>query len=68
MSYSVWVNGISSWFASALSKLGLRQVPDFVDGNLLGYSYIAETLTRDQIRSSSESSFLREAFEHTTNL
>lgn len=68
MSYPAWVNGISSWFASALSKLGLHQVPGFVDGNLLGYSYIAQTSTTDQVRSSSESSFLREALEKTTNL
>ena len=68
VSYPAWVNGISSWFASALSKLGLGEVPSFVDGNLLGYSYIAQTSTTDQVRSSSESSFLQEALAKTTNL
>ncbi|KAL8831344.1 MAG: hypothetical protein Q9170_005337 [Blastenia crenularia] len=68
VSYPVWVNGISSWFASALRKLGLPQVPGFVDGNLHGFAYIAQTSTTDQVRSSSESSFLREALEKTTNL
>ena len=68
VSYPAWVNGISSWFASALSELGLGEVPGFVDGNLLGYSYIAQTSTADQVRSSSESSFLHEAFAKTTNL
>ena len=43
-------------------------MPGFVNGNLLGYSYIAQTSTTDQVRSSSESSFLREALEKTTNL
>ena len=68
VSFSAWVNGISSWFANALGKLGLQQLRGFVDGSLLGFSYIPETLTRDQVRSSSESSFLQEAFEKTKGL
>ncbi|KAL6719249.1 hypothetical protein ACLMJK_003486 [Lecanora helva] len=68
VSYPAWMNGISSWVEEALSKLGLRQVPGFLDGNILGYSYIAQTSTSDQVRSSSESSFLQEALEKTTNL
>ncbi|MCJ1435579.1 hypothetical protein MMC27_004953 [Xylographa pallens] len=68
VAYPSWVNGISSWFGAALSKLGLAQVPGFTSGNLLGYSYIAQTSTPDQVRSSSESSFLRTAFETTSNL
>ena len=68
VAYPSWVNGISSWFGAALSKLGLVQVPGFTSGNLLGYSYIAQTSTPDQVRCSSESSFLRAAFETTSNL
>ncbi|MCJ1390897.1 hypothetical protein MMC18_003758 [Xylographa bjoerkii] len=68
VAYPFWVNGISSWFGAALSTLGLVQVPRFTSGNLLGYSYIAQTSTSDQVRSSSESSLLRAALEMTSNL
>lgn len=68
VSYASWVNGISSWVAASLKQLGLLEVPGFTDGNLFGWSYIAETLAPDQVRSSSESSFLREAFVETANL
>ena len=62
------MNAISSFFADALSVLGLKSVLGFADGNLLGYSYIPHTLTPDQVRCSSESSFLQSAFEQTLNL
>ncbi|KAI9712254.1 MAG: hypothetical protein M1828_001697 [Chrysothrix sp. TS-e1954] len=68
IAYPYWVNTISSFFADALSTLGLERVLSFADGNLLGYSYIPHTLTPDQVRSSSETSYLREAFERTLNL
>lgn len=62
------MNGISSWFAGALRTLGLKEVPGLTNGDILGYCYISQTSTTDQERDSSESSFLREAFEQTTNL
>ncbi|KAA6411749.1 MAG: versicolorin b synthase [Lasallia pustulata] len=68
VSYPSWANAISSWVEGSLKQLGLSQVPGFTDGNLFGWSYIAETLAPDQVRSTSESSFLREAFVETTNL
>jgi choline dehydrogenase len=68
VSYSNWGNAFSSWLIKSLSALGLKEVPDFVSGKLEGYQYVAATLDRDsQSRSSSETSFLRQALA-TTNI
>ena len=67
--YPSWVNGISSWIARALTALGVPEVAGFTSGQLLGWSYVAETLDpTTQTRSSSEASYLRQALEQTTNL
>ncbi|KAL8989660.1 MAG: hypothetical protein Q9177_001502 [Variospora cf. flavescens] len=67
--YPVWVNGVSSWIASSLNSVKIPELPGFLNGNILGWSYVAETLeTQTQTRSSSESSYLREALAQTTNL
>ncbi|KAL8863149.1 MAG: hypothetical protein Q9178_000524, partial [Gyalolechia marmorata] len=64
-----WVNGISSWIARSLNSLGIPEVPGFTSGRLLGWSYVALTMdSQTQTRSSSSSSFLREALQETTNL
>ena len=69
VSYPRWVYPISSWLASALSQFGFPQLPGFVDGHLLGWSYMATTIDPNlQTRSSSETSFLRAALQGTTNL
>lgn len=68
VSYPRWVNAISSWFESSLHFLGFKPVKGFTDGKILGYAYISQTSTTDQVRSSSESSFLREAFQQKNNL
>lgn len=67
--YPSWVNGISSWIARSLLSLNLTELPGLTSGNILGWSYVAETLdSQTQTRSSSETSFLREALVETTNL
>ena len=67
--YPSWVNGISSWIARSLISLGIPELPGLTNGRLLGWSYVAETLDpTSQTRSSSETSYLREALEQTTNL
>ena len=69
MGYPSWVNGISSWVAQSLVYLNITELPGLTSGNLLGWSYVAETLdTQTQTRSSSETSYLREALAETTNL
>ncbi|KAL9611915.1 MAG: hypothetical protein Q9167_003468 [Letrouitia subvulpina] len=67
--YPTWVNGISSWIAQSLNSLGVRELPGLISGELLGWSYITETIaSATQTRSSSESSYLRDALQKTTNL
>ncbi|KAL8882351.1 MAG: hypothetical protein Q9198_000639 [Flavoplaca austrocitrina] len=67
--YPAWVNGISSWIARSLDSLNVPELPGFLSGNILGWSYVTETIaTSTQTRSSSESSYLREALGQTTNL
>lgn len=67
--YPNWANPISSWIALGLEALGLKNLPGFSDGNIDGYAYTTFALdAKTQTRSSSESSFLREALAETTNL
>jgi choline dehydrogenase-like flavoprotein len=67
--YPAWVNPISSWIAKGLEVLGLRALSGLSDGDIFGYGYTAFTLDpRTQTRSSSETSYLREALLETTNL
>ncbi|KAL8951389.1 MAG: hypothetical protein Q9222_002639 [Ikaeria aurantiellina] len=69
LGYPSWVNGISSWIARSLTSLGVPELPGLISGRLLGWSYVAETLDpTTQTRSSSETSYLRQALEQTTNL
>lgn len=69
VSYPNWANAISSWFALGLNELGLRPLTGFTNGSLIGWSYVANTLDpKFQIRSSSETSFLRDSLLKTTNL
>ncbi|KAL8942483.1 MAG: hypothetical protein Q9216_001627 [Gyalolechia sp. 2 TL-2023] len=64
-----WANAISSWIARSLDSLRVRELPGLLGGDLLGWSYVTETIsTVTQTRSSSESSYLREALRQTTNL
>ncbi|CAG8959042.1 hypothetical protein HYFRA_00012822 [Hymenoscyphus fraxineus] len=69
VSYPRFVNALSSWIVAGLRELGMIEVSGFVDGSLLGYSYIGCTVDpNSQTRSSSETSFLAEALRETTNL
>ncbi|KAL8753031.1 MAG: hypothetical protein Q9184_005545 [Pyrenodesmia sp. 2 TL-2023] len=68
VSYSSWVNPVSSWLGLAFAELGLKELPSLLSGTLLGWSWLSVTLDPvTQTRSSSEV-FLREALEKTTNL
>lgn len=68
MTYPNWSNALSSWIVKSLSALGLKQIPDFVSGSLMGFQYVAATMeSAQQTRSTSESSFLRAGID-TTNM
>ena len=64
-----YFNAISSWLGNAFTELGFARLPGFSDGRLFGWSYFTYSVDpASQTRSSSESSFLREALRETTNL
>ena len=62
VSVPIWANPFSSFAKIAFNKLGLDTALDFVSGTLFGVQYNMNTIDpKGQIRSSSESSFLRSA-------
>ena len=69
VSYAVTPNVISSFGEAALKELGFDAIRGFLNGSLLGYDYMTQTLdSKSQVRSSSETSFLRNALKSTSNL
>lgn len=69
VSFPRYFNAITSWLGDAFSELGFHRLPAFSDGRLFGWSYFTYTVDpASQTRSSSETSFLREALRRTTNL
>ena len=69
VSYPNFATSFATWAIKALQQLGNRDAQGFVTGNILGYSFAPFALDKEQqIRSSSESSFLRYALANTTNL
>lgn len=69
MSYPNYASPAASWLSLGLSAIGLKELPGMEDGNLLGWTWIAQTIDPNtQVRSTSESSFLREALQLNDNL
>lgn len=70
ISYPNFASPSASWISRGLNALGLRELPGGLqDGNLLGWTWIAETIEpTTQVRSTSESSMLREALRLNDNL
>ena len=70
VSWPNFASPAASWVALGANALGLQELPGGMqDGNLLGWSWIANTIDPStQIRSTSETSFLREALEQTSGL
>ena len=69
VSYPNFASPAASWLSLGLSAIGLKQLPGMEDGNLLGWTWIAQTIDpTTQVRSTSESSFLREALQLNDNL
>ncbi|TKA73539.1 hypothetical protein B0A49_07711 [Cryomyces minteri] len=68
VSFPGYFNAISSWLGK-FEELGFSRLPGFSDGRLFGWSYFTYTVDpTSQTRSSSATSFLREALRQTTNL
>ena len=69
VAYPNFASPSASWLAFGLEAIGLKQIPGMEDGNLLGYTWIANTIDPfTQVRSTSESSMLREALILNDNL
>lgn len=70
VSYTNYAIPFDSWMQKAFNEIGLSEIQDFVSGNLIGHQYTShQTEADEQTRSSSESSFLREALDSSrTNL
>lgn len=69
VAFPSYFNAISSWLGNAFTELGFARLSGFSDGRLFGWSPFTYTVDpTSQTRSSSETSFLREALRETTNL
>ncbi|KAF1968846.1 alcohol oxidase [Bimuria novae-zelandiae CBS 107.79] len=69
-SYPNWANPISSWIEKGLKAMGIPALSGgLADGKVWGYGYPASTIDPAQeSRSSSSTSYLREALKKSTNL
>lgn len=70
VSYPNFASPAASWLALGLNAIGLKELAGGLqDGNLLGWTWITDTIDPvSQVRSTSESSFLREAIQINDNL
>ena len=70
VSYPNFASPSASWLSLGFNTIGLTELPGGLqDGNLLGWTWVANTIDpMTQIRSTSESSMLREALQLNDNL
>ena len=62
VSFSNYRQQVSRGLIAAMESLGIRSIPGFSSGNLLGFSTVLQTINpADEVRSSSETSFLQSA-------
>jgi choline dehydrogenase len=63
VSYPSYINPLSQYAAAAFSAIGLKQIPGFASGVLDGFGWWQFTIdAQTGLRSSSEASFLSEAY------
>ena len=70
VSYPNFASPAATWLALGLKAIGLKELAGGLqDGKLLGWTWITDTIDpATQVRSTSESSFLREAIQVNDNL
>jgi choline dehydrogenase len=62
IAYTNYVLPISSWVLKATEALGMKRIPGFIDGTLIGSSWNVMTIdARTQTRESAETAYLRPA-------
>jgi choline dehydrogenase len=66
ISYANYVLPFTSWALKAAEAMGLKQLPGYLDGDLIGSSWCMQTTDpKTMIRDSSETAFLRPALNRT---
>ncbi|KAF2202069.1 putative choline dehydrogenase [Delitschia confertaspora ATCC 74209] len=66
VAYSNFVLSFSSWLMAALHEVGLKPIPGFLGGELVGTSWYTRTVDRKtQTRESSETAYLRPVLQRT---
>ncbi|KAL8726090.1 MAG: hypothetical protein Q9166_006927 [cf. Caloplaca sp. 2 TL-2023] len=69
VSYPNYASPAASLLSRGLNAIGLKELPGMSSGDLLGWTWITDTLDpTTQVRSTSESAFLREALQSNNNL
>jgi choline dehydrogenase len=69
VSYPSFASPAAAWLARGFKAIGLSEVYGMQNGNLLGWTWIAQTIDPvTQVRSSSESSYLRDSMKNNDNL
>jgi choline dehydrogenase len=66
ISYANYVLPFTSWALKAAEAMGLKQLPGYLDGDLIGSSWCMQTTDpKTMIRDSSETAFLQPALNRT---
>ena len=64
VSYVNWVSPVTSWMVKAAEAMGMKRLPGFLDGELIGSSWDVRTIEpKTQTRESSETAYLRPALK-----
>jgi choline dehydrogenase len=64
ISYLNWVMPFTTWVMKAVEAMGMKPIPGFIDGELIGSSWYVRTTGADtQVRESAETAYLRPVLE-----
>lgn len=64
LSYVNWILPFTSWVLKAVEAMGMKPIPGFIDGDLIGSSWNMRTVdAKTQVRNSAETAYLRPALK-----
>ncbi|PWY88672.1 glucose-methanol-choline oxidoreductase [Aspergillus sclerotioniger CBS 115572] len=66
--YPSWANLISAWLGRGFTEMGMQALPSLLSGNLMGWSWLSQTLDPVTQTRSSSLAFLEEALAEASNL
>ncbi|KAH8195274.1 hypothetical protein TruAng_010569 [Truncatella angustata] len=64
LTFPNYVHAFTTWAVEGLKAIGLKTVPGFLDGSLLGQSYVMTTIQPNGVRESAETAFLQPALAY----